>query len=331
MILDSPARRRRSLGRLLWPVLVVGLVVVALVVSASGEETRSELEYLEEMGAQVWQLSRDGDILRDVISRLPGIERSELITATEGIRDHLDEGLAFVEAEPPNQDLTSVRAMYRLALQRWDAGVRTLVTSLLTAADEPEAVGMVDIVALALAELQAGDALYRELVAELKRADTPDVIAPLPAVQMVPAEGDVMSLANAYTFLARQPGNRLALRPDLKVSQIVSAPRWELNPSNQAVIPVTETVRFSVVVSNMGNVANEPEELLLTLIGGPEPVGEQVPIDPLQPGEQVTMEFAPFEVVPGGIYEVIATLVISGADASPEDNEVTVQFLVNEE
>jgi hypothetical protein len=40
--------------------------------------------------------------------------------------------------------------------------------------------------------------------------------------------------------------------------------------------------------------------------------------------------FDDLPVQPGSVYQVAATIVITGEDANPEDNEIRVQFEVNE-
>ena len=62
----------------------------------------------------------------------------------------------------------------------------------------------------------------------------------------------------------------------------------------------------------------------------PEPIREQAEIAPLQPNQQVTTIFGPLEVEPGGIYQVAAVLVITGEDSNRDDNQIRVQFIVNE-
>ena len=67
----------------------------------------------------------------------------------------------------------------------------------------------------------------------------------------------------------------------------------------------------------------------MTLTGGTEQVQLQQPINPLPPAQQVTIVFDAFEVEPGGIYEVAATLeVIEDIDFG--DNEIRVQFSIND-
>ena len=184
--------------------------------------------------------------------------------------------------------------------------------------------------AQALAELRAGDGLYVDLRAEVERDELPQPPAPMAEVVMMPAEGDLITLSVAYVDSARSPNNGLALRPGLAVSMVVSDPAWQVDPSDQAVIPSTESVTFSVVVTNRGNVTSVPDQLVLTLTGGPEQVREQVEVEPLEPNQQVTLVFEPIAVEPGGVYEVVAALAISENDTDFEDNMITVEFTINE-
>ena len=311
-------------------VLVGVAVIVALVVSASGDETRAELEYLEDMQSQAVEISKGGDALREVVSRLQRIDRTEFVTVIDGIREDLAVGLAFVEEAPPGPSLSPVRSMYRQALRIWDDGVEGYGSSVLAAADNPESLLVVDTMADSLAEIRAGDTFYADLVVEMRRADIPNPLTPMPAVMLMPAEGSLVSLSVSYIDSARSPNSGLALRPGLAVSMVVSDPDWQVNPSDQVVVPTTDSIVFSVVVTNVGNVASRAEPLVLTLTGGSEQIREQAEVAPLQPNQQVTIVFDPLEVEPGGVYEVAAVLVIIGADSNSDDNQIRVQFGVAE-
>lgn len=316
--------------RFIWPILIAVAVIVALVVSESGEETRFELSYVEEIDSQAAELAKSGDALREVVSRLQRIDRVEFVTVIEGIREDLAVGLAFVEDDLPLPSLIPVRAQYRISLQTWSRGVDGFELAVLEAADNPDSIVAVDGMADALAELRAGDSLYASLVVDMRRDDVPNPLTELPRVELSPAEGSLVSLSAAYIDSARSPNSGLALRPGLAVSQLVSDPEWQVNPSDQVVVPTTEEIVFSAVITNVGNVPSQSEALVLTLIGGPEEIRLQVELTPLSPNQQVAIPFEPVTVAPGGIYEVRVKLVVTGEDSNPDDNERAVQFTVNE-
>jgi hypothetical protein len=168
-------------------------------------------------------------------------------------------------------------------------------------------------------------------VQQLATEEVPEPVAPMPDVVMMPADGELFSLSQAYVVASRSVNSGLALRPGLTVSQIVSTPLWTVNPSDQAVVPATETLSISVVVSNLGNVASEPEPIQLTLSGASEPVvlTDMVPI--LEPGGQTVVQFAGLAVQPGQAYEVVAELRVVNLDQDFEDNTLGVMFFVNED
>lgn len=335
MIFDPPSRPRRKIwSRLIWALLLGAAIVVAVVVSAAGDETRTELDYLGQLQEQATEIARGGDALRDVVSRLQRIDRTEFTTVIDGIDEDLDAGLALVEEEPPLRSLVPVRVLYAQALEAWDRGVSGFAAAVLEAADEPESVAVVDNMAESLAELRAGDASYVGMVEAMDRGDVPSTLSPLPEIMMMPVEGgSLINLSAAYIDSARSENSELALRPGLKVSMITSDPEWQVNSEGQAVLPATETVSFSVVVSNVGNVASEPETLVFELLGGPEP--ETVRFDEeiiaLNPNRQVTVLIEDVVVEPGQLYRARAVLAATGNDASFEDNEIIVEFTVNEE
>ncbi len=152
----------------------------------------------------------------------------------------------------------------------------------------------------------------------------------MPAVRLMPGSGPLIVQSGTYIQTARADGARLALRPGLAVSQIVAVPEWEVNPNDQAVVPATDTIAFSVVITNLGNVASEPGTLLLVLSGGQEAVEVKATFDALDPSQQTTVVFAPMSVSPGGVYQVDVTLALTVPDSDLTDNAVQVQFTVNE-
>jgi len=86
-----------------------------------------------------------------------------------------------------------------------------------------------------------------------------------------------------------------------------------------------------VVVSNLGNVANEAEPIELTLSGVGEPLVLSETVPTLEPGEQTTVLFAGLTVQPGEVYEVVAELKALNLDLDFEDNMLGLTFRVNED
>ena len=306
-------------------------MVLAVVVSAAGDDTRAELAYLDELQSQSVELAKAGDALRDVVSRLPRIERTEFVTVIDGISADIDEGMEFVEHDPPTAQFAGVRALYRQALLAWDSGITGFGSSILLAADEPENLLVVDLVAEALAELRAGDGIYVDLVAEISRDELPQPPSPMADVMLLPAEGSLVTLSVSYIDLARSPNNSLGLRPGLSVSQLLADPQWQVDPTDQAILPATDAVIFSVVITNAGNVTSAEDNLVVTLTGGPEQLRSQVAIEPLEPDQQVTVIVEPMPVEAGGVYEVVAAIAISENDSNFDDNSISVEFAVNDE
>ena len=56
----------------------------------------------------------------------------------------------------------------------------------------------------------------------------------------------------------------------------------------------------------------------------------QAEVPPLEPNQQVAIPFDPIAVQTGTVYEVRATLAITGPDSSGDDNTRSVQFTVSE-
>lgn len=329
MIFDSPTRPRRRAARLFWPILIVAAIVLAVVVTAAGERTRTELEYLDEIRSQALDLSRSGASIRDVMSRVREIDREEFTTAFQAVGSSLEAASAFVADEPPTDSLTPVWVMYRQVLLTWESGVDGLSESILLAADEPNDNMAESLVADALGDLRAGDNLYRDFQAEFELAEVPDPVIPLVDVRLSPAEGGLASLSTTYVAAARSSTNELGLRPGLKVSQIVTDPEWQINVDGQPVVPATERVVFSAVITNSGNVASPPETVSLALITTEETIMMQQEVPALEPDRQTTVIFDAIDVDPDTLYEVRVSLDDLVFDSDPEDNSLAVQFIVN--
>ena len=330
VILDPPRPRRRVMSRFIWPLAITVAVVVAFAVSGAGRDTRAELEYLDRIHGHATTLSIGGDGLRGVVARLSLVDRIEFVTAIDSLQEDIELGLETIELGPPSDTLVAVNVLYRQALQTWSAGLRGFRSGVLTAADDRSDRLVVDDIVDALAEMRAGDELYRALVAELGEEDVPGPMAPMPEVVIMPGEGGLAGLAGFYVASARVPSNFLNLRAGLAVSQIAFEPELLIDPSGQAVLPATDDVVFSVVISNAGNVASFPETLTLTLTGGPEDIELFSDLEILQPSEQTTVRFDPIAVESGLVYEVVAELSITDTDSSFEDNRIEVVFVVKE-
>ncbi len=331
VILDSPRPKRSAVGRLLWPAVLTAAAVVAVVISGAGDDTRAELEYLQTMHDHVSDISLDSDSLRVVISRLSRIQREELVIATDAIRADLDAAMELAETTPPANSLVGANALFRESVEAWTVGLSGFTSAILAAADDPSNTVVIDNIANALTELRAGDRLYSDLVEELEREEVPAPVGPMPQVVMVPGDGEILSLSQAYVAAARSVTSEIGLRPGLRVSSIVSNPLWRVNPTEQAVMPTTEAATFSVLVTNVGNVASEPTTLQLTLAGDTDPVVLEEQLAVLEPGKQTAVIFSDLEVSPGGIYEVVADLPDAVLDTDLDDNMVTVTFIVNED
>lgn len=316
-------------ARILLPVLIIAAVVVAVVVSAAGEETRAELQYLEEIRNQAEALSRGGPSLADVMSRIDEIDREEFITVFDSVNADLDVAQEFVTNEPPTQSLIPVWALYRQAVQAWDEGVNGLSAAILQAADDPEDVTSINLTGDSLAELRAGDALYQDLQAEFEREEIPEPVSPPVDVRLSPTDSGLLSQSVSYVAATRRSTSELALRPGLKVSQVVADPDWDINVENQAVVPATDTIAFSTVITNTGNVESAPESVTMEVTGGAEPVVATAEVPILRPNAQTTIEFDPVEVIEDTLYEVRMKLELSNPDSDMTDNEITVQFTVN--
>ncbi|MCI0677902.1 MAG: hypothetical protein L0Z63_02520 [Actinobacteria bacterium] len=329
MIFDTPHRSRRF-RRFLWPILLIVAVTLGLVVSGAGTQTRNRIAYLSRVGDQTTELAKGAEALRQLTGELHLISRVDFETVVGGVREDLAVSAELAAEDVPDLGLVPIRALFRQSVSAWTRGLEGYAESVLGAADRPNDPTPIDQMAASLAELRAGDAIYAELLVEMAREDVPDGLAPFPEVVMTPEEGGLVGLALDYMEAARSELNSLGLRPGLGVSQVVADPEWQVDAAGQVVLSPTESVVFSVVMTNTGNIATMVQDLTLTMVGGPESVEVVREVAPLQPGRQVTIVFDALVVEPGGIYQVAAEIETVAEDANIEDNQVTVQFVVGE-
>jgi hypothetical protein len=313
------------------PVLLVAVALIALSASGAGSDARAEIEYLNEMSAQVEAIALGGESLQSVATRLSTIDRPELEVVIGDLRDDLAEAMEFAEVDPPSTELFAVRSLYRLALRAWNSGATNFGEGVLAAADNPGDPAPVDTIANSIVSMRSGDRLFADLLIEIERADVPDPVTPFRAVALAPGEGPAVTLAVSYSLAARSSTNGLALRPGLAVSQLVASPEWQINPDELVIMPATEEATFSAVVSNTGNLVSVEEQIVLTFSGAAEPVEITALVPPLEPGAQTTVVFEPIPVGPGETYEVRVEIIVSDIDASFEDNIIQVTFRVNTE
>jgi hypothetical protein len=313
------------------PALLVAIALIALSASGAGSDTREDLEYLNQMSAQIEQIALGGDSLRGVATRLNSIDRPELVVVVDELLADIATALEFAELEPPSVELFAVRSLYRLALRSWNSGVADFGDGILAAADNPDQTDPVGAISNSIVSLRSGDRLFSDLLDEVDRLDVPDPIPPFRDVTLSPGDGQAVTLAVSYSLAARSSTNTLALRPGLGVSQLIAAPEWQLNPDDIVVMPATEEAVFSVVMSNTGNLVSVEEQVNLTFASGGEPIELSAVVPPLAAGAQTTITFEPIPVVPGETYEVTVEVVVTDIDANFEDNVIVVTFRVNNE
>lgn len=304
-------------------------MILGLVVSAAGVDTRAQIEYLSEIHDHSVQMSRNGDALLGISERLRTISRDELVTVAQGILDDIAQARAFADADPTVESVIPIRSLFRQALITWEAGVEGFYITLLAASDDRLDATVVDSMAAAIAQLRVGDAVYALLLEELERAEYPAPLTPLPEVVMSPTDDGLVVASLRYVDDARSPDNTLTIRPGLAVSQLLSDPEWQLDANGQVVVTDTDAVVFSVVLTNDGNIDSGVQTVTVSLSGVDGLVSSELTVEALAPGRQVTLIFDPMEVEPGESYQVTASIEGEPDDWDLTDNSITVVFVVN--
>lgn len=325
---DSPRRRRRR--RIIWPVLITAVAIVAVLVATAGGDARATISYVEEIRSSTLALSRAGSTLTDLVGDLAHVDRSEFESVVMGVEEALDGAAAVAAMEVPEQTLVGASMLFRLAVESWTQGIGEFSDAVLLAADEPTDPTAPDDLAAALVDVRSGDRVYSALLDELARDDVPAPVGEMPDVQLLPVDAPITVLVPAWVIAARVEGSGLALRPSIRIEQVRTSPEWVTSADESVVIPATDTIDLAVVVSNTGNIDSEPATVELTLadqVAEPVVVSEAVPA--IAPGMSTSVIFTDLAVVPAQSYQIQLLLTPGGPDAFADDNRFSTAFTIN--
>lgn len=328
---DPPQKKRRR--RIVIPILVTLAVAVVAVAGASGDDTRANISYLEDMHGSAAEVSRAGTALNDLVGDLSRIDRTEFESAVGLVDEALGAAQEVTPGEDPDPALVGATTLYRLAIEQWTEGIDGFSRSLLRAADDSSDREAVDDLANALVQVRAGDRIYQALVEELAREDVPSPVAPMPDVELLPMDDPVTVLAPAWVAAVRSETSGVALRPSVRIEQISSDPEFIMSADGDPVVPAPEdeTVDITVVVANTGNTVSDPAavELELGSVGSEETTQASEAVPVIEAASTTSVVFTDVPVVLGSTYEMTVTLRPGGIDLFGDDNQRSMRFVVN--
>lgn len=327
---DSPRRRRRR--RIFWPLLATALVAVGLVVATAGGDTRSTINYLEDVQLTALKISRAGSTLSDLVGDLSRVDRSEFSSVVNGVTTALGEAADAADREAPDPELLGAMTLYRLAVDSWSGGIDGFSDAILQAADDPTDESVIDALASAVVSVRAGDDIYGALLDEFARESVPSPVAEMPQVRLLPVDTPITVLAPAWVSAVRSDASGLPMRPSVRIEQVNTTPEWVQSADGSIVVPaVSTTIEVMVVVGNSGNTVTVEGLLELTFTGPEgEPVELEQPVPVIEAGASTSLVFRELPVSPGSFYELVLELDPQGPDAFSEDNRHSTGFTVNE-
>lgn len=326
---DAPRRRRRR--RIIWPILITLVAVIVVIVATAGSDARATIAYLEDLRSRSVELGRAGSTLSQLVGDLSRVDRSEFQSVVMGVEEALAAADEAADEESPEPALLGAATLFRLAVRSWDEGIDGFSDAILLAADDPDDEGAVDDLAAAVVLVRAGDTIYDALIEELNRDEVPSPVGAMPEVRLLPVDAPVTVVAPAWVSAARAEAGGLALRPSVRIEQVVTSPEWVTSADGSIVVQATDVLDVAVVVANAGNTqAESGGSLELTLsTAEAEPVVLQREVPAIEATASTSVIFTDLTVTPGVSYSIQLVLTPAGPDAFSDDNRQATTFVVN--
>jgi hypothetical protein len=324
--------RRQRRRRTVVVVLVVFLVILgtAYAVTRAQSDRQLRREYLD-LALEVAGGQEDAAFrFSDVIIRLDELARPAVTeTLSEVEESVLDLSRRIESAEPPPGRLGRAHVQFAVAAQQWKDGVIGARAGIETLSETPLDPDGLAVLEAGLIDLRVGDAAYAGFLAIVLEEEGEGAGRDFPVVAFIPEESELL-------FEATDIARRIFLTPDLGVIRNLAVADIKLDPApigddeGIPVVPLSETLDAEVTVSNRGTVEETAIAVQLNVISGD---GSQVTfdqsIDGIAPGALSSLLFEDLPVEPGGLYEIVATLLVDDDDAG--DDVATLVFIRNAE
>jgi hypothetical protein len=311
-------------------VMATILGVVALAVRYRTER-RTIVDYLDAAKALVDQEVLLADGLEAVFTAIGTQERpmildrlASMATTSAGLRQEL---AGQVIAAP----IGEANGYLSVAVAAWDDSLAALEPAVVEVLDADDVIVGEAMLQDAFSGLRVGDSAYQGFLQSIMLLDPELATQEFAAVAFVGAgrDGlyDAQLLAERFRVALNLEGDH-----DLALTGTVE-PEPLVEDGSVPVVPLSDTFIVTLVVSNDGNLAEQRIEVAVELT---PPRGEDAfsvtQILPfLEPGASTTVAFdMSAEVVPGGVYELHATVTIAEDDTT-DNNTWTLVFMRNTE
>ncbi len=330
MVYPSPLRRRRR-RRLFWLIGASAVVVlIAVLVVQLRTERRRVGDYLEvaNSAAQTYkELAGDVEL---IITDLEARERPRVLETLREAVAAADEADAAVRAAEPPSGAGALSGYFTASSGSWRDGLALLESTIAALLDQPDDFARQALLETVFLDFRVGDRAYQRFLEAVDGMEDDLVTFTFPEISFVAPDKEIAYDAGAFAERI-QALAALSARHDIAVADISFLPQPVGDEQGVPVIPASDDFEAQVTLVNRGNEPEgelELELLLLRLEGGTSVATESRTIEPLGPGDALTIGFPDLPVEQGIMYELVARAPLD-FDADPASNELRKVFIWN--
>jgi hypothetical protein len=325
---DRRAKRRRWLLIILTTLVVIA--AIAYLVSRETEQ-RSAVEFLA-------AADQSADLHADAAAELEGTLGAIGVITQQELMDRLDDVLAtatqandLLAVEIPASVAEPFGAIVT-ASGAWVTGVTDLQTAIDRMVSRDIGEEAVTQLRTALDMLRVGDLAYALFLGSVGEPAEGATAVTFPSVTYINPDAQNPLLYHPLT-LALKIGSSYELAPRHDISVLG---QFEPEPVGDRggvpLVPYSETISLTAVVTNTGNEEESAVEVILEVFDADLDTTETftLSIATLTPGGSASVTFADLPIVPGSLYQVTLTATIPD-DGRPDDNVWMTSLIRNEE
>jgi len=330
--IHQPDRRRRR-RRLLLILLTIVLVIAAITYLVTRQtEQRETADFFAAADQATALHEQAAEMLNATLAQLgPLMPRQEVTRRLSEIVATAEEANALLAVEVP-PSIGGIYGSLTAASASWVLGTSDLETAILGIMDGEIQTGSEVVIRNALNTLRVGDVgygLFLSGVSELPEDVTPPefptfaYVAPDPEDPFLyDAQNLALKVAAAYS---------LTPRIDIAVVGMVE-PAAVGDRGGIALVPFSDTIGVSGVISNVGNEAAPTVgvELVVLNVDTGETFTLTEQAGEVGAGASTTVSFANLAVTPGGLYQVTLSVTIP-QDVHPDNDTWSMTFIWNSE
>ncbi|CAN5406975.1 MAG: CARDB domain-containing protein [Acidimicrobiia bacterium] len=314
-------RRRRRLAIFLSIAVVLGAIALGVSYRSERRQTAEYLALADEVARGEAAIAES---LQGMFAGLRDLDRSNILELVERMRVDSEELHIRIVTADVTRAAAPLHGFLGTATATWRDGLAALDHTVLEAIDAEGSIDTTELIRDAAVSLAVGDAAYAQFLGAVPALDEdfdPPAFPEVAFVTGVPT--DIQLLID-----------RLVVAPDLDERRDVAVtantrPEPTGTVGSALVMPFSDLLDVTAVVTNQGNVAADEVMVELTLEGETvDPFTEQRIIPSLAPGGAETIEVLGIPLEPETLYTLTITASIRNDD-STDDNVWEVVFATN--